>query len=214
MDSNEKLTENQLYNLFDSWCQNMTEDDGCLTEKIERFEEDYFEDMLFKPNSICYYIFQFEIMGYSFDLESNYYRFFVVDCLEDNAFGQTNHNDRTISIIARHKNDSATILHEMIHAHEQIIKDFKYRIFSENLLLQLYNKLSHKIENLDDIIKSHSEFIHQSDMAVNSGEHGLLFLLKSLDLDIRFGFPLGTVFGYGYDDAGNVVLKANAEKIK
>ena len=98
----------------------------------------------------------------------------------------------------------------MIHAHEQIIKDFKYRIFSENLLLQLYNKLSHKIENLDDIIKSHSEFIHQSDMAVNSGEHGLLFLLKSLDLDIRFGFPLGTVFGYGYDDAGNVVLKENS----
>ena len=53
--------------------------------------------------------------------------------------------------------------------------------------------------NSDDIIKSHSEFIHQSDMAVNSGEHGLLFLLKSLDLDIRFGFPLGTVCGYGRD---------------
>lgn len=39
---------------------------------------------------------------------------------------------------------------------------------------------------------------YNEDLANAGGEHDLLFFLKSIDLDIRCGFELLTVFGYNY----------------
>lgn len=37
-------------------------------------------------------------------------------------------------------------------------------------------------------------------LAEVGGVHDLTFLLKSFDIDLRMGYKLGTVFGYGYDE--------------
>lgn len=200
MESNEKLTKEQLCNLYNEWLWKNPEDE-CLRIKALEFEEDYFEDMLFKEGSICYDIYEYidkELEPLYLDLCSNYYRFFVVDAL-DNALGEANLVEHTISILDSCKDNKSVILHEMIHAYEQILEDTYLKILAENLLLRLYNKLKTQIEDLDSRINEHSEIYGQSRVANSGGEHGLLFYLKSLDLDIRCGFPLGTVCGYGRD---------------
>ena len=60
--------------------------------------------------------------------------------------------------------------------------------------------LKTKIPKLDDIISSHAHLLTGSTIYYRGGLHDILFLLKSFDLDIRMGYPLGTVFGYGRAD--------------
>jgi hypothetical protein len=39
--------------------------------------------------------------------------------------------------------------------------------------------------------------VYGSIVARQGGCHGMVFYMKSLDLDLRMGYELGTVFGYG-----------------
>jgi len=48
------------------------------------------------------------------------------------------------------------------------------------------------------LLFNHANIPHNEDLADVGGEHDLLFFLKSIDLDIRCGFELLTVFGYNY----------------
>ena len=64
----------------------------------------------------------------------------------------------------------------------------------------LYKDLRNKISKLDEIITKHAHVFNESDLYEEGGLHDILFLLKSFDLDIRMGYPLGTVFGYGRID--------------
>lgn len=56
-----------------------------------------------------------------------------------------------------------------------------------------------KIENLDKIIADNAHVLYESELYQKGGLHDMLFMLKSLDLDMKMGYPLGTIFGYGYD---------------
>ena len=107
-------------------------------------------------------------------------------------------NKKRLCIALKYLHDDAAILHEMIHLHEHFITGLSWT-YHDMLCWCLYRDLKQKIPALDDIIAFHA---HQanSDMIRNAGgEHSILFLLKSLDLDIKKGYSLGTVFAYGYE---------------
>jgi hypothetical protein len=94
----------------------------------------------------------------------------------------------TIWIDAENLHDDTTLLHEMIHAYDSVL----YKKFSSQrdyVVLRLYEALKNQIPDLLQLIS----------VDLNSGNitHSLLFILKSLDLDLRLDKPLGTVYSYG-----------------
>ena len=101
-----------------------------------------------------------------------------------------------IVISPEYANDDATILHELIHLHEFVIHDGPW-FFHDALLWCLYRDLRGKVENLDTKIEEHGHILNETELQSQGGTHDILFLLKSFDLDLRKGYPLGTVFGYG-----------------
>ena len=68
------------------------------------------------------------------------------------------------------------------------------------LLTCLYRDLSGKIPDLKVRLIMHSHITVAEQTARQGGWHGMLFYLKSLELDLRCGFKLGTVCGYGRDE--------------
>jgi len=72
----------------------------------------------------------------------------------------------------------------------------KYDKYKEFFLIYFYNKLMKKIgkKKLHRIINLYLDW----DLTVK--DHSLLFLLKSLELDLRMNKPLGTVMAYGRHD--------------
>jgi len=91
-------------------------------------------------------------------------------------------------LIAKHLKDRDLILlHEMIHGYEFMLEP--YLCYHQFVLIKLYEKLLLQIPNLNKIIAwdMHNE---------NTVYHSPLFLLKSLDLDIRLKQPIGTVYNY------------------
>lgn len=95
--------------------------------------------------------------------------------------------------------DDATILHELIHLHEYVINDLPM-YFHDMVFWALYKDLKKKIPQLDEIITGHAHMLTEATLYSRGGLHDILFLLKSFDLDIRMGYPLGTVFAYGRAD--------------
>ena len=87
----------------------------------------------------------------------------------------------------------------MIHLHEAVINDLPM-YFHDMLYWALYKELKVKILQLDEIITQHAHILTGSTLYSAGGLHDILFLLKSFDLDIRQGYPLGTVFAYGKED--------------
>jgi hypothetical protein len=92
----------------------------------------------------------------------------------------------------------------MIHAYEGIYKQDEWfpvrQSLRDMLTFRLYNHLKPKIENLDERILNHAHSLRQEDILIRGGSHGILFFLKSLDLDLRLGLKLGTVCGYGREE--------------
>ncbi|MDP3697452.1 MAG: hypothetical protein Q8R55_05540 [Candidatus Taylorbacteria bacterium] len=90
------------------------------------------------------------------------------------------------------KSEKITLLHEMIHAYDHEL--MKYPTWRDYVLIYLYNKISRKLgrKRMRSILtlESHPEFL------VNQN-HNLLFVLKSLDLDLILRRKLGSVFAYG-----------------
>jgi hypothetical protein len=185
---------------------NMTETE--LEYKIEEYESLYFEDFTLQPNSILHDLLVYEVTsnGKTFktsddlptDLElwENYT--FKIKKLKGFA-GVCNNRLKTLTIDPGYADNPAVILHEMVHAYINLFKQSKYKIIEtlfECLLLRIYNDLKTKIPDLENRIIGHTHTIKQEDFN-GMGSHGLLFYLKSLDLDLRLGFPLGTVCGYG-----------------
>lgn len=69
----------------------------------------------------------------------------------------------------------------------------------------LYKSLKNRIDDLDDRIEAHGHLLNEQQIYSRGGSHDILFLLKSYDLDLKKGYKLGTVFGYGYaDESANV----------
>lgn len=85
-----------------------------------------------------------------------------------------------------------TLLHEMIHAYEGML----WPIYREWLLLDLYKRMEKRIGR-----NAVSRFLDlDAHTVMLLPAHGLMFLLKALELDERLGWKRGTVFGYGRDE--------------
>ena len=180
--------------------------DYRLLEKIGEYEEAYFEDFLLSPDSILHDFLCYEVEiepgkrietsddQPPMELYENYY--FKVDDLDEGG-GMCDPKAHTITIDPESIDDPAVILHEMIHAYIDLLENKNF-LMMDCLLLKLYTNLAAKIPDLEERIIGHSHRIKQEDFD-NHGWHGLLFFLKSLDLDLRLGLALGTVCGYGRD---------------
>lgn len=132
---------------------------------------------------------------YHFSIDAHYYKFIVTETTEN---GETDIFERTIKINPQFVDDKNIILHEMIHAHEHILS-LVNPLLKETLIVELYKHLFPKFKDLDCIIYNHANISHNSDLAELGGYHGLLFMLKSLDLDFRCGNEPFTIFGYDYN---------------
>lgn len=96
-----------------------------------------------------------------------------------------------------------TILHELLHLYEGMYTgDFGYTpsYFRDLLFWALFRQVRERIPRLEEIVTAFARMDVQGSIDDKGGPHDLLFLLKSLELDTRKGYPLGTVFGYGWAD--------------
>lgn len=178
----------------------LTEDERNLYIKIGELEERFFEDMTFQEDSLCWDIYQ--MVSENFDdiptgIWENGCTPKIISDDKSGLYGFVDLKDKTINMIDTYAEDESVILHEMIHAYEDITLDTILPGAGEYLLLRLYKKLNPLINDLDDRISQHMEVYSQTRINSIGGKHGLLFLLKSFDLDLRCGYELGTVCGYG-----------------
>ena len=123
----------------------------------------------------------------------------ILRVVEDADFLGCTYGTYKIEIIKSCVDDKKTLLHEMIHLFESRAK-YLNPIINEWLYRFLYRKLSSRISDLDDRILHHAYSNLSSNMENLNGLHGILFYLKSLDLDIRCDYSLGTICGYGRDE--------------
>ena len=183
-------------------------EDVVLYERVEGFCE-FFEDMCFAPGTKPYELTKCQAkdddgewfdtsMSLPDELEYFSYTWFRYKVeKQEGLSGSFNHLTSVLTV--EPDADDSTILHEMIHLHEFLIND-QPMYFHDMLYWALYRDLKDKIPKLDEIITGHAHLLTESSLFNQGGLHDILFLLKSFDLDIRMGYPLGTVFGYGRID--------------
>jgi hypothetical protein len=173
------------------------------------YEKLYFEDFTFQPDSIAgdlllvntKYILKkdrpkrAEYWGDMFQvsIEDHRLRIKAIEGIAGRCEGKliTIHPDRIDSL--------EIILHEMIHAYENMLSDDLKELLYVRLYAKLKanRKLKRQIPDLNYSVLSpahHSE--HDFFAMSRSAYHDTLFFLKSLDLDLRLGLPVGTVYGY------------------
>ena len=201
-----------------NWLQTATDSKKKLAEKVSEYEYNYFDDMLFKPDSIvgalfvCYYQDDagklhktYDDPPFSTSLFPSYN--FKISKIR-NAAGRCHPKKHIIVIHPDFETDETVIMHEMIHAYEGLLlEDPRGHILRDILFVNLYKSLKSRIKNLDELIMNHSHIFRQKDIAEKGGFHGILFFLKSLDLDLKLGLKPGTVCGYGraYFDTGEEI---------
>jgi hypothetical protein len=174
-------TKREFFN-WQSW-QQMTKEEYELLIKAEEFEEKYFQDFTLK---LYNEIVPDKVIGKIDNISS--WEFRIVK--ENNEFvGRCNGPDKIIEIV---QNDDIEniLLHEMIHAYEYIL--LEYPFYHQYVLLKLYEKILSKIPNLIKII--------EADKNRYTIEHTPLSLLKSFDIDLELGLPVGTIYSYGREE--------------
>jgi len=166
---------------------------------------DLFDDMLFSPFSIVGEYTEVEINGRKTHLDPPDKLTGIADSFTyrveplDGCNGRVDLENKVMTIDPACLKDYSVVLHEVIHIVASAYDNLP-RFFRDAVLLALYNKLSTDIQNLDKLIIKHTHILSGYDITEAGGEHDILFLLKSLDLDIRLGYKLGTVCGYGRSD--------------
>ena len=187
-----------------------SEQEKTLAYKVEKFGM-LFEDMLFKPGTSSYELTKVQVKDQAgnwfcagmdlpeeleyFDYSAYYFKVEELpdcDAYYDNA-------EKLLCVSPESLSSDSTVLHEMIHLHECLINELPL-YFHDMLCWALYKDLKEKTPKLDEIITRHAHILTGSSLYAEGGLHDVLFLLKSFDLDIREGYPLGTVFSYGKDD--------------
>lgn len=200
---------------FLEWRNTATPEEIRLSEKVMELGE-LFEDMLFQPETHSGALMNIQRQdpqsGQWIDgrmplpdpLEyfcETYFIFKVFqpgDLEDKDTLGYFNPKDQVLAIRADQVDSDSTILHEMIHVHEFVLGDKEVPLYFRDMLFwSLYQQVKKRIKKLDEIIADHALFLNQKVLYDQGGKHDILFLLKSFDLDMRMGNPLGTVFGYG-----------------
>jgi hypothetical protein len=208
-----QISESDFNRLFREWYTTATEEEIELSADVEEYTGLYFGDMTFSPDSILHDFLYFRIHGdygergetISFpddlDLSLSCYRFKIAEL--EGYDGKCNAVQRIITITPKRRKDVSVIVHEMIHAFEEVLlreKYLTYRLTLRDLLtFALYKKLKPQISDLDERILNHAHLLRQEDIIREGGSHGILFFLKSLDLDLQLDMKLGTVCSYGRD---------------
>lgn len=191
------------------WAQRASQADLELQEKVYSFS-DMFEDMIFAEGGSTFDFIkcqskqaetdEWEDDAVSLPDEIEYFSYgyftYHVKDLNDGVAGQFDGRDFSLSVAPEYIENDSVILHEMIHLHELVI-DLQPQFYHDAILFCLYKDLSKKISDLDERIEAHGHILNSSVIARAGGTHDILFLLKSFDLDLRKGYKLGTVFGYG-----------------
>ena len=163
--------------------QDMNISEFRLFNKALQFQKKYFQDIediilmnvseelkkLMPETSVDFYEWKFNVVAKN--------NSFVGECV---GFW------KVINIVPGRINNRI-LLHEMLHAYEYMLSD--YQIEHDYLIVKLYQKLLSKIPNLIKII--------ESDINKDNREHSIIFLLKSLDIDLVLKLPLGSIYGYG-----------------
>lgn len=189
----EVIQEKQL-SLFDT----TTPQEERILNKIYEFEEKYFSDLTLmdcKKDLTSYrekvsnkwktVYGEFYIEEKISFVDKNWRIIFIDELL---GLGCCGGEEKIIGIAESVEDYDPTLLHEMIHGYEFMLEP--YPCYHQYVLIKLYEKLSIQIPNL---YKFFTWDLHIN----NTVNHSPLFLLKSLDLDIRLKLPYGTVYGYG-----------------
>ena len=203
----------EIQKLYNEYYFALSPKDLSLAEQIDEYEKKYFEDMTLLPHSVASEFIVYQIQwengechdeseDYECNLDANYYRFYV-EKLEDGVAGCNYPLEHKIVIDPNCSENQAVILHEMIHAYETIISQNFLTYIHDILLISLYKSLKEKIPDLDDRMLNHTHQLSQEQISRAGGPHDLLFFLKSLDLDLRCDYKLGTVCGYGRNEYGD-----------
>jgi hypothetical protein len=167
------------------------------------FEDKYFEDLTlikFQCSEITKVVHEDGEIEYA-DIDEC--KVSIAECLfrivksnpKDSVAAAYNRNEDTIIFYKGRfeREKKTTLLHEMIHAYDHyLIKH--HNLWRDYLVLYLYNKILKKIgkRQLQTMIDQECNPLFMVNTA-----HGILFLLKSLDLDIRLNKKFGTIFAYG-----------------
>lgn len=201
---NERLMVDRAFD----WAQKATQAEFQLQDKVYSFS-DMFGDMIFAEGSSTFdyikcqsklsktdkWIDDTVSLPYSIEYFSyGSFTYHVKDL--GRAAGQFDRGNFSLSVAPEYLDDDSVILHEMIHLHEFVINLQPY-FYRDAIFFCLYKDLSKKIVDLDQRIEAHGHILNSSSIAAIGGTHDILFLLKSFDLDLRKGYNLGTVFGYG-----------------
>lgn len=190
------------------WSQTATSDDQCLFERVEELSH-LFDDMLFRGDTLTHDFVACKTKSFESDewadadiplpeeLEYFSYSFFTFYVRELGGYlGEFSHLDYSLTVDTNSLKNNSVILHEMIHLHEFVINRLPL-FYHDAIIYCLYKDLAGKISDLDDRIEAHGHIFNSQQIASAGGTHDILFLLKSFDLDLKMGYPLGTVFGYG-----------------
>lgn len=193
-------------NKFLEWKDSASQEDLRLIERLYDLG-DYFLDMLFEPGSTVDSLIRCQSMTDGGEwkddavarpdiLEYFCYNYFrtKVEPLKG-CGGYFDKKEQLLCISTENLKDDSVILHEMIHLHEAVLEDVPL-FYHDTLLWALYINLKSKIGNLDEIVLGYAHILNEQSICNQGGLHDILFLLKSLDLDIRMGYQLGTTFGY------------------
>lgn len=187
------------YDKYVKWVRTRQPAEAELHREAFEFESRYFSDICLTSPRVIKNLLRYEVEdddGGVLEVSTDVHVGLTGWILRYRAFppgslGQCNWKTKTIAIRAglAEPERTATLLHEMIHAYEwQLSMGFR-----EWLLLDLYKQLCKRIKptQLDRYIAASTH------MEIKEAGHGVLFLLKSLDIDLRRKWELGTCFGYG-----------------
>jgi len=187
------------------WLATCTGDERALLERALELEENLFSDMTLKD-------FAEELGGYEAEMNGrwvhvvadlhepgalemctgHYWRFRIVDGPQS-FLGRCNFEEHLVQIAESEKHNELILIDELIHVYEHVLAETT-ELYRQWLLIRLYDQLLPKPPYLRNLLS----FDAHSLVAEHSGYcHGPLFPLKSLELDLRLGKPLGTVYGYG-----------------
>lgn len=201
---NELMSESR----FRAWYQTATPEEQELSNRVYDLGDQLFGDMLFWKGSITHDYVACQAKDRDGEWENitmdlppaldlfsySYFTYHVADL--GVAAGGFNEEAFSLTVAPDHANDDVVILHEMIHLHEFVLEILPM-YFHDAVLFCLYKDLQNKIDDLDQRIEAHGHILNSSSIANIGGTHDILFLLKSFDLDLKNGYKLGTVFGYG-----------------